>query len=427
VVRKRHKVASHVLPNKRGDTVKLTAATVEKLELPPGEADRIFFDDSLKGFGLRFRSGGKRTWIVQYRLGSKQRRVIIGTLETHDVPAARKLAKDMLARVHQGGDPQVEKAERRAEAAETLGSLVDSYLMRYAARRLKPGTLTDVERYLRRHWAPLSERPARKVTRANVASRLADIAEESGGYAANRARAALNALYAWAIAEGLSDANPVVGTRKAVDEIARDRVLTDTELAAIWNEAGDGDFGAIARLLILTGQRREEVAAMTWDEVDLDGAAWRIGGDRTKNARAHEVPLATRAVEILRAAERRDGRDGRTLVFGSRKGPFSGWSKAKAALDGRLAASLGRTPTPWRLHDIRRTVATRMADVGVQPHVIEAVLNHVSGHKAGVAAVYNRASYANEKRIALNLWGEHVAALVEGRASNIVFLATTAG
>jgi integrase len=397
--------------------VKLTAATVDKLELPPGEADRIFFDESLKGFGLRFRSGGKRTWIVQYRLGSKQRRVIIGTFETHDAPAARKLAKNMLASVQQGGDPQVEKAERRAEAAETLGSIVDSYLKRHAAKRLKAGTFIDVERYLRRHWASLSETPARKITRANVATRLADIAEKSGGYAANRARAALNALYTWAIAEGVADANPVVGTRKAVDEIARDRVLTDAELAVVWNEAGEGDFGAIVRLLILTGQRREEVAAMTWDEVDLGGATWRIGGDRTKNARAHEVLLASQSIAILRAIERRDGRG---LVFGSRKGPFSGWSKAKASLDARLSATLGRAPAAWRLHDIRRTVATRMADLGVQPHVIEAVLNHISGHKAGVAGVYNRASYANEKRQALELWAAHVGALVEGRESNVV-------
>ena len=401
--------------------MKLTAATVHKLKLPPGAPDKIFFDDGLRGFGLRVRDGGKRTWIAQYRVGTKQRRVTLGTVENLDALAARQRAKDVLSKVHLGGDPQTEKAEKRAEAAMTLGSVVDSYLKRHAASRLRPGTFTDVERYLRRHWAPLSEKPAGKVTRANVAARLADIAGGSGGYAANRARAALNALYAWTIAEGLTDSNPVVGTRKAVDEIARDRVLTDAELAAIWNVGGDGDFGAIVHLLILTGQRREEVAAMTWDEVDLEGATWRIGGERTKNARVHEVPLASQAIDILRTINRRDGR---ALVFGSRKGPFSGWSKAKASLDARVSAALGRSP-PWRLHDIRRTVATRMADLGVQPHVIEAVLNHISGHKAGVAGVYNRATYAAEKRHALDMWGAHVADLVEGRGCNVVPLRGT--
>jgi integrase len=401
----------------RGIGVKLTATTVEKLKLPPGVTDKIFFDDDLSGFGLRLREGGKRTWIAQYRVGTKQRRVTLGTVENLDVAPARRRAKDMLSKVHLGADPQTEKAEARAQAAVTLGSVVDSYLARHAEKRLKPGTFTDVARYLRRHWAPLSKLPIGKISRANVAARLARIADESGSYAANRARAALSALYAWAIAEGLADANPVVGTRKAVDEIARDRVLTDAELAAVWRNAGDADFGAIVRLLILTGQRREEVAAMTWDEVDLASATWRIGGDRTKNARTHDVPLASQAVGILRTVERRDGR---ALVFGSGNGPFSGWSKSKEALDGRVSAALGRTPVPWRLHDVRRTVATGMADLGVQPHVIEAVLNHISGHKAGVAGVYNRASYANEKRQALDLWDAHVESLAEGRASNVV-------
>jgi integrase len=389
--------------------MKLTKATVNGLKLPRGKSEAIVFDEGLPGFGLRVRAGGKRTWIAQYRLGSKQRRVTIGTVETLDADEARRRARSALSKVHLGADPQLEKAEARAQAAVTLGSVVDSYLARYAAKRLKPSTLTDVDRYLRRHWGTLSALPVRKITRADVAARLARIAEESGGFAANRARTALSSLYAWAIAEGLTDANPVVGTRKAVDEIARDRVLTDEELRLIWRHAGGGDYGAIIRLLILIGQRREEVAAMTWEEIDLEGAIWRIGGDRTKNARAHEVPLASQAVEILQALEKRDGR---ALVFGSRNGPFSGWSKAKALLDSRMSAALGRAPAPWRLHDLRRTAATRMADLGVQPHVIEAILNHVSGHKAGVAGVYNRSSYAAERRAALNLWADHVMALV---------------
>ena len=388
--------------------MKLTKATVDRLKLPQGKSEMIVFDEALPGFGLRIRSGGKRTWIAQYRLGSKQRRVTIGTSETLDADEARRRARRVLSKVHLGTDPQLEKAEARAQAAVTFGSVVDSYLARYAAKRLKPGTLTDVERYLRRHWGALSSLPVRKITRADVAARLACIAEENGGFAANRARTALGSLYAWAIAEGLADANPVVGTRKAVDEIARDRVLTDEELRLIWRHTGEGDYGAIIRLLILTGQRREEVAAMTWGE--LEGTTWRISGERTKNGRAHEVSLSQPALEILGTRRRSDGR---TLVFGSR-GPFSGWSKAKASLDARMSAALG-APASWRLHDIRRTVATRLADLGVLPHVVEAVLNHASGHKAGVAGIYNRAIYAPEKRAALQKWADHIAALSGGR------------
>jgi integrase len=395
--------------------MRLTKATVDRLKLPQGKSETIAFDEALPGFGLRIRAGGKRTWIAQYRLGSKQRRVTIGTVETVDADEARSRARSALAKVHLGTDPQMEKAEARAQAAVTLRSVIDGYLVRYAAKRLKPGTFTDVERYLRRHWAPLLELPVRRVTRADVATRLAHIADESGGYAANRARVALSAFYAWAIAEGLSDANPVVGTRKPVEEVARDRVLSNEELSAIWRHAGDGDYGTIIRLLVLTGQRREEVSAMSWDEVELEGGTWRIGGARTKNARSHDVPLTSEAVQLLRSVDRRAAR---ALVFGSRVGPFSGWSKAKVSLDARVSATLECAPAPWRLHDIRRTVATRLADLGVLPHVIEAVLNHVSGHKAGVAGVYNRSAYVVEKRAALDLWAAHVTKLLGGQGDN---------
>jgi integrase len=390
--------------------MRITKANADRVQLPPDKSETIVFDETLSGFGLRVRAGGKRTWIAQYRLGGKQRRVTIGTAETLDADEARRRARSVLAKVHLGTDPQLEKATARAQATVTLGSIVDSYLARHAAKRLKPSTFTDVRRYLRQHWAPLLELPVRNVTRADVAARLARIADANGGYAANRARVALSAVYAWAIAEGVADANPVVGTRKPVEEVARDRLLTNNELAAVWHHAGDGDFGAIVRLLILSGQRREEVAAMTWEEIDLHNATWRIGADRTKNSRAHEVPLAAQTAEILATLERREGR---SLLFGSRTGPFSGWSKAKASLDARVSTALGCAPAPWRLHDIRRTVATRLADLGVLPHVIEAILNHISGHKAGVAGVYNRSSYAVEKRAALAMWAERLTDLIE--------------
>jgi integrase len=385
--------------------MKLTKATVERLKLPPDKSEALWFDEGLPGFGLRMRAGGKRTWITQYRLGSQQRRVTLGSVETLDAAAARQRAKDVLSKVHLGADPQMEKAEARAQAATTLGSVVETYLARRAAPRLKASTLEDVQRYLKRHWAPLSKLPVGKITRANVAAQLSVIAEESGAFAANRARATLSALYSWAIGEGLTDTNPVVGTNKPADEIARDRVLSPVELSAIWRQSAGGDFGAIVRLLILTGQRREEVGGMLWSEIDTAGAVWRIGADRTKNSLAHDMPLSAPALAVLSGIPRRERRD---LVFGEGVGAFSGWSKAKAALDGRVASALGRAPAPWRLHDIRRTVATRLADLGVQPHVIEAALNHISGHKAGVAGVYNRAAYAAEKRDALDLWAQRV-------------------
>jgi integrase len=221
--------------------------------------------------------------------------------------------------------------------------------------------------------------------------------------------------------EGVADRNPVIGTNKATNEIARDRVLSPLELSAIWKEAGDGDYAAIVKLLVLTGQRREEVGGMLWSEVDLDSSTWRIRAERTKNGLSHDLPLSQPAIAILRDRTKRERRD---LVFGTGDGPFQGWSNAKRALDTRVFARFREKDkkaqlAPWRLHDIRRTVATRLGDIGVLPHVVEAILNHVSGHKAGVAGVYNRATYAVEKRRALEVWGEHVAEMVTGRPSNV--------
>ena len=398
--------------------MKLTKSSVSQLQLEGGKAERLVFDDDLAGFGVRIRAGGKRTWIAQYRLGSKQRRMTLGTIGTMDEAEARKRARTALSKVHLGNDPQMEKVERRTQAALTLGSIIPSYLV-HAEARLKPRSYSEVERHLLKLWKPLAELALAKVSRADVASRLAKIAKDNGKFSSNRARASLSALYSWAIGEGLADMNPVVGTNKATDEISRDRVLTNDELVLIWQHAGHGDYGDIVRLLILTGQRREEVGGMQWLELSSSFDVWTIGAGRTKNARAHDVPLssAARSIFTKRQSAREEGRE---LVFGTAAGPFQGWSNAKNAIDLRIQAVIkgaeGRVPSfvPWRLHDIRRTVATRLADLGVQPHIVESVLNHVSGHRAGVAGIYNRAIYADEKRKALDLWADHITQKLDG-------------
>jgi integrase len=283
--------------------MRLTKATIERLALSAGVNDRIFFDDALTGFGLRLREGGKRTWIVQYRVGTKQRRVTLGTVETLNADEARKRAKSALSTVHLGHDPQLEKAEARAQSSVTLGATVERYLKERAAKRLKPKSLTEVTRSLLNHWKSLHTIPLTKIMRVDVAAQLGKIAKEHGPIATNRSRSYLSTLYSWAIAEGLAEANPVVGTNKS-EENSRDRVLVDEELRLVWSHAGEGDYGAIVRLLILTGQRRDEVGAMPWSELDLDKNLWRIGAERTKNGLPHEVPLSDTALELLAARER---------------------------------------------------------------------------------------------------------------------------
>jgi integrase len=259
--------------------------------------------------------------------------------------------------------------------------------------------------------------------------------------ASNRARAALSACYAWAIGQGLVDANPVVGTSRVGVERERERVLTSGEIAAIWPHLGEEDHARIVKLLLLTGQRRGEVAGMTWGELNQDRELWSLPAARTKNALPHDVPLSTQSRSVLRAVPVRADRD---LLFGEGTGPFSGWSQSKKRLDRRIARARAETRLgrrlkpdeqpgsgdflpPWTLHDLRRTAVTGMNELGIQPHIVEAVVNHVSGRaKAGVAGIYNRATYATEKRTALQTWADHLDEVL-GLGESKVTLAVVAG
>jgi integrase len=194
------------------------------------------------------------------------------------------------------------------------------------------------------------------------------------------------------------------------DERPRERVLSDSELKAIWAACREDDYGSILKLLMLTGQRASEIGLLRWSEVQDNQIV--LPAERTKNHRTHVVPLSEPAKTILACAQK-----DRSFIFGRDGTGFRGWSKAKEKIEARAPLE------HWTVHDLRRTVATRMAELGVQPYIVEAVLNHVSGHKGGVAGIYNRATYDKEKREALNLWAEHLMATVEGRKATVVPLA----
>ncbi len=387
--------------------MKFTKATTADLRCPPDRAEAMVYDETLPGFGLRLNRGGRATWFVQYRIGTKQRRVSLGTRATVSADEARKLAKAALGDVAKGSDPQEKRHTAKAQAAVTFGSVVPRYLA-YAQSRQRPRHHSHTKRYLERYWTPLDKMGINSIKRADVSAQITKIAEVHGDHTANRARSALSSFFTWGMGDGVAESNPVTGTHKAIEEKARDRVLTDVEVAAAWQLSGTRDFGSIVRLLILTGQRREEVGSIGWSEIDRANALWTLPASRSKNGKPHVVPLAPAALAILDAIPQRVGRD---LIFGSAAGGFKGYGANKLTLDKAMAASL-KANLPWRIHDLRRTAATGMGDLGVQPHVVEAVLNHASGSKAGVAGTYNRSLYAAEKRAALDLWAEHVMSLV---------------
>ncbi len=384
------------------EKVKLTETAVAALRPPLGASDVFYWDSEVAGFGLRVSPKGKKTWIAQYRFGQKQRRLKLGQWPELRADRARKAARDALAAARSGKDPQAMKAEARVSIL-TLGDVADRYIERHVYPRLSASSLDSQQRHLRREWAPLRDLPVNAVGRRHVADLLPEIAAAYGVVTANRARSTLSALYAWAIAEGSTEVNPVMGTNLAGKERTRERVLSRGELRAIWHAtAAPTAYNRIVRLL--TGQRRGEVGGMRWSELDLDEALWRLPAKRTKNGHQHLVPLPRQAVAILREVSRDAADD---TAFGVAGRPFSGYSAAKRRLDARAGIGSG-----WTVHDLRRTAVTGMAELGVAPHVIEAVVNHLSGHRGGVAGIYNRAHYAVEKRAALQSWADTIEGIV---------------
>jgi integrase len=278
---------------------------------------------------------------------------------------------------------------------------------------LRPATYRAAKAYLGgTYFKPLHPIAVSDVTLEDVAACLTTIALDRGGATAGQARSYLSRLFAWAMGEGLCSENPVLGTNKPEGSAQqRERVLRNFEIAAIWNAAsGAGDYDRIIRLLLLTGCRREEIGGLRWDEVDLEKAIIKLPKERCKNGHAHIVALTAPALEILGQARQEQGTD-RIFVFGAGGAAgFSRWVHGKRGLDSRLTGV-----APWRLHDLRRTMATGMGEeLGVQPHVVEAVLNHFERN------AYNWAGYGNEKRDAWIRWATHVVDIAAGKSPKVV-------
>lgn len=386
--------------------MKLNQTTVAEISPPPGQAEAMVFDDDMPGLGLRLRASGARVWVYQYKTGRRSRRVTIGNANVVSLAKARKTAADLHARVRLGGDPAGEKAESRIRAADTMAAALAAFLP-YQRARIRPSSFKHVERHLMKRCRPLHTLQLSQIDRRAVATRMTAVATKHGPIEANRVVASLSAFFGWSVREGLIDSNPAAGATRRPEQ-SRERVISNVELKTIWAAtAGDSDYAAIVRLLMLTGCRLAEIGSLRWSEIDGDRIL--LPASRTKNNKAHVVPLTIAARAIIDARPRRDGRD---FVFGRDQGrPFTGWSTSKKLLDKKLGAAVAE----WRHHDLRRTAATKMAEMDIAPHIIEALLNHVSGHKAGVAGVYNRARYKSQKVHALNAWAEHLLEIVEGR------------
>lgn len=393
------------------DRIRFTDAFVRKLTLPSGKTDHIQWDPDLPGFGIRLRSG-KASFIVQYRVGSDQRRKSLGDVRKLTIEDARSVARKRFAQIELGIDPDAEEEKRKTEQASdarTFAKVVAMYLEAQQPK-LARNTYVAADRYLSRHCSPLHKKPVAKITFEDIAGLIRSLIKEHGETSAARARGALAAFFAWAMRQAMAKTNPVIGTENPIEgREPRDRVLNDDELRVIWRHCGDDDFGKIIRLLLLTACRRDEIGALRWPEIDLTTGRLSLPKERTKSRRVHALTLPATAVAILSSIRRRNSHD---TLFGGGASGFNAWSYNTLALNSQIAAAEGKALEPWRIHDLRRTVRTRLGKLGVLPHIAELVLNH-TGHKSGIGGVYDHHDYEPEITVALVTWEAYLLAIVQ--------------
>jgi integrase len=438
--------------------MRLTERKIETLAVECGRKDRLVFDDAQRGLAVRVTASGGRTYLCQYTLYGHKWRVPLGACSAVALSKAREAAAAVMGDVAKGRNPAADRKDaaaaeraRRARNRLTLRVLIEDWNRLHLAGR-RPRYAAEAVRALHYAFAGHLDDAAEDLDRSAVVRALdglirrrnrkdRDGADKPKGAAMTGRTAAYGrAAYAWAVKRGVVRLNPFADLPVAKAVAKRERVLSDTEIAEIWHAAGEATspYGTIIRLLVLTGQRRGEVAGMGRNEISEDFATWALPGERTKNGEPHSVPLSAPARELLRALLSEDANaplDARLVLPGAVGKPFAGWSKAKRALDEAVvdaraesATAAGARPAPlipWSVHDLRRTVATGLQRLGVRLEVTEAVLNHISGSRGGIAGIYQRHDWAAEKRAALDAWSAHVLRCVAGPVAgkNVVALA----
>jgi integrase len=410
--------------------ISLTQLGAERIR--PANADVIYWDNNLPGFGLRVSSKGRKSFLVQYRVRAKgkgkslERQEVLGTLAFLTVAQARDRARQAKAKASEGVDPV---AERKATAAQieamrqadafTLNVLVERYMAEYVARNNR-GTGAQTKDWLLRRWvAALGDQPAEAITEADVLGfkdRL--LKGRNDGYAqVDHLIGVMKHMYAWAQTKKLVTHNPADHIAKEWKYKARERYLSQDEIKRFWTacDAIGWPAGPIFKLLLLTGQREAEIGSMRWAELNLDERTLNLPSGRTKNGKAHTVHLSDLALEII-AALPRFPNDGSPYVFTyDGKKAFRSFTRNRQ----RVQKLMGDDVPDFTVHDLRRTAVTLMVQIGVAHHVADKILNHTGGKISGVAAVYNRFEYLDERRDAFEALARKVAAII---SDNVVQL-----
>jgi integrase len=390
--------------------LKLTKSSIDVLPTP--SSDVIYWDAAVPGFGLKVTPKGRKVFVVLYRTGgagSKLRKYTIGPYGRVTLHQARVAAQKVFAAKLEGRDLAAEKREaRRRVVADRVEDLLETFILQHVSQNR---SAYEISRLLRREMGkPWSGRSIHEITKRDVVDVISAIEQRGAPGTANKTLKVIKTFLRWCVGRAVLDRSPAEGVPMPAKVVTRDRVLTDGELAQVILAARQmsGPYGGIVELLALTGQRREEVAAMTWGELDLHRRVWTLPKSRTKNAKEHAVHLSEQSMAVLLRTTVRG-----PFVFtvlGSK--PFREFSRTKRQID-ELSGVTG-----WRLHDLRRTCVSGMARLGIPPHVADKILNHQSGTISGVAAVYQRHDFLDERNGALERWGAHLAKIVFDASSD---------
>jgi integrase len=384
-------------------TRSLTVASVKRIK-PPKQGQEDYFDRGYPGLALRVSYGGAKTWIYFYRLHGKLRRMSLGRFPGMELDEARDAWRAARLAVSKSESP----AHIKPTAADTFAATAEEWLKRDQA---KNRSANEVRRAIDHDVMPAwADRLIAMITRRDVLELIDGVADRGALTMARRLHSHLHRLFRWAVGRGILEVNPMADLPKPGAAVKRDRVLSDDELKAVWKAAEKTawPFGPAVRLLILTAARREEIGALRWSEIHGDEI--RIPGERSKTGEPRIIPLSPAALALIPDLNRVG-----EYVFSANGSGISGWSKAKRAIDTAAEEMNGGPLAPWRMHDIRRSVATNLQRLGIGLQVVESILGHVGGSRAGIVGVYQRHQFLVEQKAALEAWAQEVARITSGK------------
>ena len=380
----------------------LTDLAIRKLNA--ADADRLeVWDARVPGLGVRVSKSGTKTFVLMFRHRGLKRRMTLGRYPQLTLSDARDKAIDALREVAAGSDP-ILRTRREDDVTFQFAVAVDNYVERHCKAHNRASTARESERSLRKHFVGRwGRRDVRDIEPRHINEILDALVAAGTPSEANHALGIIKTFFRWCVDRDMLAVSPCQTIRKPAKHNSRSRTLSAAEIGKVWSAFVDEGypFGDMAKLLLLTAQRRGEVAEMCWSQIDLDRRTWTIPATLAKNGREHAVPLSTGAVELIAGLPRMSG----TRVFpahGNHANAISGFTRAKRRFDATCEVY------GWTLHDLRRTAATHMAELGVAPHVIERILNHATGTLGGVAGIYNRFQYLPDMRAALELWASEI-------------------